>query len=1238
MFRPSYFRPSGPVVPQAVINSTATSVLSLQYSVIQVLEKHLGILVPVKELERLSKVDSIASKKELLELLKKNESVEVLGEGTDNLAFRWKKKYPFMNKDEFMEWIKENRSIVILNDVEKQSYPRLKEDILKLHAEKKVLLFLPPIKLYNQGVSLPEDTVVLYNDKPSESQVSEAVKQAWRDTFVEDLHIQDARNALIKAKIPLADTKFENKPYIFVKRIKEKNKKRKEYHHKPSELLDSIELPEEFTLFEVDHSKQDETSSTPSSTGAETSEGKSIAISKGKQTPQHIVDAIQRLSRTFYSDEVIVVLDCIAQLGPTKDSKLADDLCLSPEQVRSALFTLQREHLMHHLEVKEDATKKRSGLWYIEFNEFVDIVNYRIMRINANINEAIHKNETIPERCPNCKQAFNASETMTILLTLTCPYPNCGKIFDMGNVVDLEKNKKLQNLVNMELVPLKTIFAPLNNSSAPVHSSFNHGNFDGNSHNSSGHVNGNGTSSDAATNSGSTSGGRKLPSSQKKRKPNPPGTATTTTTTTSSTTKTTSFGPVSSSVNNNSVKNAPLRNPFMKGDSNAKDGKVENGVGSSTGADGGLILTRPVTTDLVIETSESNPGPIYFQKDGHYLLPLLQKSLRNLKWNPSIIQAHKLLCLVGELKLYYSQVFDFTITPLSLYIAQTRNYTIDDIISCLQIMTRGMPKPELERIRRISTDNYFKASISLRNGRYCVESLDKDVIMKLSLFSSFPKPIKEGNTLSMMDITYSFEIESTECEGVRRFGHQSKIPIIDRFTYMNDTSAMTVKIDLRYPETRDYQKDAAERMFWNNEVHSGLLILPCGAGKTYCGVNITSKMKKNAVIFCTSTLAVNQWKEQYKKWSNIDPKQISKFTSDSKSEWDFNAAIIITTYAMFSVTTQKSGHSLNMINKCKERTWGLMILDEVHLAPAEMFRKVTTEFKAHVKLGLTATMIREDGLIEDLPFLVGPKLFEVDLLSLRANKYIATIHCTEIKVPMTQKFKSVHSYSEAEKRKLLFITNPNKVLVVNQLIKKHFAKGHKILVFSDDLFGLAWFSKVLNKEYIDGKTPNDAREHILDAFRKSKGGDFVLLSKVGDISIDLPEANVLIQIGIVDGSRMQEAQRVGRIQRSVIHTETFFYSLISDGTSEVEYSQKRRLFMEEHGYKYEDKPFDKFIPLDQQVENVPFQQELLSAIDTTLQNRTKGGEDGYSSVTVADKSKNKKDGSARERLQKTMKK
>jgi DNA excision repair protein ERCC-3 len=275
---------------------------------------------------------------------------------------------------------------------------------------------------------------------------------------------------------------------------------------------------------------------------------------------------------------------------------------------------------------------------------------------------------------------------------------------------------------------------------------------------------------------------------------------------------------------------------------------------------------------------------------------------------------------------------------------------------------------------------------------------------------------------------------------------------------------------------------------------------------------------------------------------------------------------------MVANTGKRSYSSQKMMNFLEQREWGFVLLDEVHVVPAAMFRRVLTRIKAHSKLGLTATLVREDEKIDELNFLVGPKLYEANWMDLAAKGHIATVQCAEVWCPMTPEFYREYLHERSRKRSLLCTMNPNKFQACQFLIDYHEKRGDKIIVFSDNVHTLMAYSKKLSKPFIHGQIPQQERMRILNHFQHNPIVNTIFLSKVGDTSIDLPEATCLIQISSHFGSRRQEAQRLGRILRAKRRNDegfnAFFYSLVSKDTVEMYYSTKRQQFLVDQGYSF----------------------------------------------------------------------
>ncbi|XP_021857805.2 general transcription and DNA repair factor IIH helicase subunit XPB1 [Spinacia oleracea] len=372
------------------------------------------------------------------------------------------------------------------------------------------------------------------------------------------------------------------------------------------------------------------------------------------------------------------------------------------------------------------------------------------------------------------------------------------------------------------------------------------------------------------------------------------------------------------------------------------------------------------------------------------------------------------------------------------------------------------------------------------------------------------------------------------------------------------------------------------RMFGNGKARSGIIVLPCGAGKSLVGVSAACHIKKNCLCLATNAVSVDQWASQFKLWSTIRDDDISCFTSDSKEKrLPDNVGVVVTTYNMLAFSGKRSEQSEMIMEQIRNTEWGLVLMDEVHVVPADMFRKVISITKSHCKLGLTATLVREDDRISDLNFLIGPKLYEANWLDLVKAGYIANVQCAEVRCPMTKEFFAEYLKQKvSQKKQALYVMNPNKFKACEFLIRYHEReRGDKIIVFADSLFALEEYAKKLGKPMIHGGTSHFERTKVIEDFKNSKNGNTIFLSKVGDNSIDIPEANVIIQISSHGGSRRQEAQRLGRILRAKGRLEdrlaggkeeynAFFYSLVSTDTQEMYYSTKRQQFLIDQGYSF----------------------------------------------------------------------
>jgi DNA excision repair protein ERCC-3 len=308
-------------------------------------------------------------------------------------------------------------------------------------------------------------------------------------------------------------------------------------------------------------------------------------------------------------------------------------------------------------------------------------------------------------------------------------------------------------------------------------------------------------------------------------------------------------------------------------------------------------------------------------------------------------------------------------------------------------------------------------------------------------------------------------------------------------------------------------------MFGNGRARSGIIVLPCGAGKSLTGVTAASTIKKSTMILCPNNVSVKQWKEQFLQWTTMSPSVVRMFTAEYKDRLPpkSEACILLSTYTMISYSGERAAEAKPIIEAIKEREWGLMILDEVHLAPARVFRKVMNMVNAHCKLGLTATLVREDNLITDLNFLIGPKLYEANWMDLTQQGYLANVQCAEVWCPMTAEFfreylKSANKTHRVQR--LLYILNPTKIRVCEYLMKyhTHADRGDKVIIFADDVVALELICTSMGVPFIIGKTQEEERREFISKFKNTSSYPCLGLSSVGDAALDIPEANVIIQV------------------------------------------------------------------------------------------------------------------------------
>lgn len=596
-------------------------------------------------------------------------------------------------------------------------------------------------------------------------------------------------------------------------------------------------------------------------------------------------------------------------------------------------------------------------------------------------------------------------------------------------------------------------------------------------------------------------------------------------------------------------------------------------------------------------------------------------------FSPLAEQAQDFLITIAEPQSRPSFLHEYALSPHSLYAAVSVGLSPGDIINTLERFLKTPLPDEIRAFIESCTASFGKVKLVLKNTKYFVESADPVVLQKLLkdpvigplrthqsddiMTTAAPKQaplvipgttnaegvrqageqkaqgqesgnVKEGEVYAALndddddeaEVTHSFEIPDTAVETVQKRCLDLQYPVLEEYDFRKDEFNANLEIDLR-PGTqiRPYQEKSLSKMFGNGRAKSGIIVLPCGAGKTLVGITAACTVKKGVIVLCTSSMSVVQWRNEFLKWSNIKPEDVEAFTSESKGRiFTGTTGIIVTTYSMVTQTRERSHDAKKMMDFLQQREWGLMLLDEVHVVPANIFRKVTSSIKTHSKLGLTATLLREDDKISDLNFLIGPKLYEANWMELSQQGHIARVQCAEVWCPMPTEFYDEYLKATPRKRGLLYIMNPTKFQACQYLINYHESRGDKIIVFSDNVYALKQYATKLQKVFIYGETGNAERLQVLENFQHNPQVNTLFLSKIGDTSLDLPEATCLIQISSHYGSRRQEAQRLGRILRAKRRNDegfnAFFYSLVSKDTQEMLYSSKRQAFLVDQGYAF----------------------------------------------------------------------
>ncbi len=547
---------------------------------------------------------------------------------------------------------------------------------------------------------------------------------------------------------------------------------------------------------------------------------------------------------------------------------------------------------------------------------------------------------------------------------------------------------------------------------------------------------------------------------------------------------------------------------------------------------------------------KTSDKPVIVQSDGSILLEVM---------SPRYEEARDAILPFAELIKSPEYVHTYRITPLSIWNAAAIGLTFDRVQTTLMIFSRyEIPEGVLFRIR-----DAFSRWDAIRLLRHGDGVLKVEVRSRELLEEITAKPFVRNALIDQIE-----PLGFTIPEDIRgRFKHlliKIGYPVNDLVGYdpgdkfpveLRETTLAGQRFTLR-----QYQTEGADN-FWvggGPRGGQGIVVLPCGAGKTVVGMEVMSKAGTYTLILCTNVSAVRQWISELLDKTTLTRDDIGEYTGNKKEI----RPVTITTYQMLTYRKTRNAPFEHM-KLMQARNWGLLIYDEVHVVPAPVFR-ATTEIQAKRRLGLTATLIREDGLEEDTFTLVGPKCYDVPWKELEVKGFIAEALCYEIRLPLPPEKEMEYALASDRSQFRIASENVYKDRVMKDIIRKH--ADEPILVIGQYISQLKRIAATLGAPLITGATPNTKRDKLYEAFRS---GDIPVLvvSKVANFAIDLPDASVAIQVSGTFGSRQEEAQRLGRILRPKERISTF-YTLVSQRTTEEEFAHKRQIFLAEQGYKY----------------------------------------------------------------------
>lgn len=538
--------------------------------------------------------------------------------------------------------------------------------------------------------------------------------------------------------------------------------------------------------------------------------------------------------------------------------------------------------------------------------------------------------------------------------------------------------------------------------------------------------------------------------------------------------------------------------------------------------------------------------PIIVQSDRSVLL-----EVHNENYEP----ARDALARFAELERSPEHLHTYRITPLSLWNAAASGLAAEEVLELLRAHSKyALPPNVITDVR----------DMCARFGQLVLEPADDALTLRCEsrrLADELAATEELKLILSRRTSDTTFEVPLLARGELKQKLTRLEHPVDDRAGFDEGAPLdVALRTNLRHSKApfapRSYQSQASDAFLSGGAGGHGVVVLPCGAGKTIVAIDVIAKLQTRTLIIATNVTAVHQWIAEILDKTTLRDEDVGEYTGRVKQL----RPVTVTTY---QVLTHRTDLTFTHFERFLSEPFGLLVYDEVHLLPAPMFR-LTAALQAKRRLGLTATLVREDGRADDVFSLIGPKRFDVPWKQMEEQGWIASASCHELRVAMPPEQTIAYGAAKVRERHKIAAENPAKIEIVKTIVEHH--EGEFILVIGQFVDQLEALGRVLGAPVLTGKTPQKERERLFDAFREGTL-PVLVVSKIANFSIDLPDASVCVQVSGTFGSRQEEAQRLGRILRPK-DKHAYFYTLVSRDTCELDFAINRQLFLTEQGYRY----------------------------------------------------------------------